>query len=164
VSVIPVSDRAFLIRAARASTLALAILCVGTVIQIALMAILTTCYVVVMQVIDPMPLVVGLASNWASRMLMPVGAMAGLTGLMAGIYEMLFGQTNARVILVASSVVSFTPLILHMVTTGSVEVPRIILATQALILLWFVASMMASWTVIQMMRPKTPATEGLPPA
>jgi hypothetical protein len=161
-NVIPVPRPTFLVRVARALALALAFLCIGTIILMVLQVILVICVIAVAEATNPMPTAIGLARDWGWWLLIFTAAMAGVTGLLAGIYEVLLGRANTWVILIISSlVISSEPLILEMARKGSIRITWMDLAFQAVGLLWFGSGMMACWKMTDIVRDKIPAVDAV---
>ncbi len=155
-SAVPVSSRKFLTRVMRATVLALAFLCVGSVILMASAAVLVVCAIAFAEGVNPMPEAISIARDWAWPVLIGTASLAGVTGLLAGIYEALFGRPNTWMILIISSlVVSSESLIVEIVRNGSIRITWMDLASQAVRLLSVGSGMVACWKMIGMVREKT---------
>jgi hypothetical protein len=190
-------------RARRVFVIALTFFCVGALIETVLWAIALFCWAASMfclvffltgatNRVGDARLVSDLTYDFIRHglfldLLVWAMAWAGLTGLIAGIYEMLFGRTNARVMLDISFAIAFARLILsivvgalsaanvgHNLDHGSVYLGPIVTSVGlamkfgANFLLWvlgisaaesfcFVASMMACWKLIDIARDRIPA-------
>jgi hypothetical protein len=146
--------------------------CVGPAIQGALEAILTVCYLLFSGWDDEVHFTVGLAPRFLWQMFAFAAVTAGITGLIAGICEILFGRLNARGMFAVSLVIPVALVTLLIVTmpafravigSGNSHAVWIFLGPTAIVLLSFVASMMACWKVIDIVRGKTPAAGSFAP-
>jgi hypothetical protein len=104
---------------------------------------------------------------WAG--LMAAAALTGPVGLIAGICEILFGQTNARAVFVISLVVFSAALIPGLIHWLGEPAEMILLAIDYMLglvttgILSFVLSILACWKLIEIMRRRMAADEGLSP-
>src|SRR5262249_12234872 len=98
----------------------------------------------------------------------------GLTGLIAGVYDAIFGRVNARTMLVISLVVALASLLFVLwkiqqamdlyAHVGARELDlKGLWSRVAIELFSFLVSVMACWKLIDVMRGKTPAAKGLAP-
>ena len=154
------SNPALLSRVAHVFIMTLTFLCLSLPIQAALQAVLTACWFA-LRAGDAVHWTVGIAPRFIWQMLVLAAVMAGLTGLTAGICETLFGRINARVMFAISLVIPFLLVIPEIVFlppfwavigSGNGEAMWIYLGPPAIVLLSFVASMMACWKIIEMRR------------
>ena len=148
-----------LMRVMRGLVIALAFLCVGSLIQAALII----GYLVVSGEINQP---VGISPSFAWRSLAIIVFFAGPTGLIAGVWEMLFGRIRARAAFVISSLVASAHLVLVLLIyrpalPGGNDTRALWsflgFETAAVLFLSFLAGMMACWKLIDIVRGKTPA-------
>lgn len=154
------SNPAPLSRMAHVLIMTLTFLCLSPPIQAALQAILTACWFA-LGAGDTIHWTTGIAPRFIWQMLVLAGAMAGLAGLTAGIWETLFGRINAYVMFAISLVIpsllvipeiAFLPPFWAVIGSGNAQAMWIYLGPPAIVLLSFVASTMACWKVIEMRR------------
>jgi hypothetical protein len=139
--------------------------CAGSLIQLAFEAILVICCVFVgfvwgAVVVASMGVVI-FRFIWPISML--YAAQAGLAGLITGIYEMKFGRTRARVMLAISLIAALPGLALLYLSGHDAKVAWFVLGSDAIVLISFLASMMACWKITEVARDRDRATvaEGL---
>jgi hypothetical protein len=159
VSIIIVSNRGLSMRVMRGLAVALVFLCIGSLIQTALIF----GYLVVSgEVIRDAP-------SFAWRLLALITLAAGPTGLIAGVWETLFGRISARATFVISAIVAFAHLILWIAVLlisrpplpggNNMQAVLTLLWLLAVLLLSFLAAVMACWKMIDIVRGKTPTLD-----
>jgi hypothetical protein len=151
-------------RVMRGFAVALAFLCVGSLIQEALIF-------GVIVVAIPQPFGASLSIAWKSSA--TIALFAGPTGLIAGVWEGLFGRISARAAFVISSLIASAHLVLWITVLLVYRPPlpggndawavSIFLGFAAVLFLSFLPSMMACWKLIDVVRDKIPAVDK-PPA
>ena len=150
-SVVHFSDRDLLVRVTRGFAVALAFLCIGTLVP---MAFIVFIVVDSREEIHP---AAGMAIVLWTLAFMTT--MAGLTGLIAGLCEALFGRISARATFVISSAGASAPLTLQIVT-GRMHAWNF--WGTIILLLCYLTSMMACWKLIDITRGRIPAAGSLP--
>ena len=165
----PVSDRRFSRRAMRLLIVTLTFLCIGPAVQTVLEAAVIVCYLVYAG--DVTHWIVGTAPHFVWRMPVFTAVPATLTGLIAGICEMLFGRINARGMLAISFIIPLAGTLLWVSPFSWTAIlpffrsPLIdpnafrVFLWLLTLLLSFVAAMMACWNIAVMVRGKTPAVD-----
>jgi hypothetical protein len=145
---------------------------IGPLIQGALEAALTACYLVCSGWGGETHFTVGIAPRFLWQMFAFAAVTAGVTGLIAGICETVFGRLNARGMFAVSLVVPFALLTLLIATvpafravagSGNAHAVWIFLGPTAIVLLSFVASMMVCWKLIDKVRGRAPVAGSLAP-
>jgi hypothetical protein len=149
------------LRAMRVLAVTLTFLSAGPLIQGALQAIFIMCL-----------LAVGIRCGPLWQLTTTTVIMAGLTGLIAGICEMLFGRINARVMFVISSVIPSTLVILWIVflppfwtatNAGNADTLSLSFGRTTIVLLCFVVSMTACFKITETLWGSAPVIGELPP-
>jgi hypothetical protein len=172
VSPVAAPDRPTVTQVMRPFIMSLTFACIGPAIQAALEAILTVCYLVLSGWGDDVRFTAGIAPRFLWQMVVFAALTAGITGLIAGICETLFGRLNARGMFAVSLVIPFAlvtlliatmPAFRAVIASGNSHAVWIFLGPTAIALLSFVASMMACWKLIAIVRGKTPAAGSLAP-
>jgi hypothetical protein len=180
-SIIPVPVREISIRVVRVFAIVLTFAFVGTLIQFAIVAVLSRFFAVYSSFMEDVWLALISTAVWA-----------GLTGLIAGVYDAVFGRVNARAMLVISLVVTLVslglfvwisaPLLMPLLMllfesgpkafesgakaaaeSGAKAAARLLVVVSAIDSCIFVVSMMACWKLIDLVRGRTPAAAGLAP-
>jgi hypothetical protein len=161
VSVIPVPSRQILIRSAQVSAIALTFACVGPLIELALLLIALIGHVALTGITVAPPFAIGLTlrQGFIQPLLIPVAVEAGLTGLLAGVCDAVFGRVNVRSMLVISLVVVFVDFVflVPLLIRSAGEVVWVILVSTAIQCVCFVVAMMACWKLIDVARDRIPA-------
>jgi hypothetical protein len=164
-SVIAALDRPIRAPVMRLLVMTLTFVCVGPAIQGAFEALLTACYLVFSGWDDEIHFTVGIAPRFLWQMFAFAAIAAGITGLFAGICEILFGRLQARGMFAVSLVIPVVLVMLLIATTpafravigsGNAHAAWIFLGPTAIDLLSFVASMMTCWKLVDTVRGKTP--------
>jgi hypothetical protein len=166
-SVVPVFNRVFLTHAMRLFIITLTFLCAGPPILMAL----NVCYRAISGIDSGIDWTVGMASQFTWQLVTMLMAFAGLTGLIAGICEMLFGRITARAVLAISLVHPFSlvvyirlmPPLSNFISTGKSGALRIFAVPLAIGLLSFVASMISCWKITEVVWSRTSAAGGHSP-
>jgi hypothetical protein len=179
-STVPVSYQP-LTRIARMFVVVLFFLCAGPLIQLAMAAILMVCYVVLSAGED---LFSGETLGWlvhfidlhGRRLLWPtlvsLAPLAGLTGLIAVIWDTMFVRVTARIMLVISLIMALAALILFVWRSAPVLIDAFdrdpgaawsFLAPVLIQRFCYVLSMMVCWKLVDLVRGKAPAARSLAP-
>jgi hypothetical protein len=149
----------------------LTFICVGPLIQMILQAMLTVCYLAYTGIGNGTYWTTGIAPQFTGQVLTVAMVMSFLTGLIAGIWERLFGRIRARAMFVISLVhpyslwlalAWFMPSLWSGIRSGNMQVYSLFFAPAAIAFLSFVASMMACWKLIDIVRGKSPARDKTP--
>jgi len=185
VSVNPAANPGFLTRSTRPFAITLLFLFIGPLIEIALSAISLVCYLALLGGLDAVYAIQWMIHfnmirvapgllTW--RLLMPLlvsyAARAGFVGLIVGICDMLFGRLSVWLMLALSIATGMVWRAWVLLATwnliprfdSTADVLRMRIAPEVIVSLCFIASMMLCWEMIEIVRGKTPAVKGLPPA
>jgi hypothetical protein len=174
-----VSNREVLIRVACVLAITLTFICAGPLIQVVLVGVISVCY----DALSGATLATGWMTALTPRSVWstigPLAAGAGLTGLITGVCDAIFGRVNSRTMLVISLVLALVSLILFIISLPlaidlyvhlHARVPDLnaVWIFVAIQRLCFVASMMACWKLFDVVRGRpptqTPAAGSLAPA
>jgi hypothetical protein len=174
-SVVPVSVREISIRVARVVAIGLTYAFIGTLIQLAAMEILFFGFVVLSGLTEDglaTDFLIGLHKQLIWRTLISLAYWAGITGLITGVCDAIFGRVNARTMLVISLVMMLvglgpflwrsTPMLMRLFDS-SPKAAWVFLVPLAIDGFFFVVSMMACWKLVDVVRGKTPAAGSLAP-
>jgi hypothetical protein len=179
-SVVPVSVREISIRVARVVAIGLTYAFIGSLIQFASVKILLIGYAVLLSGLTEDILATTFLFFLAGQPILPTSMSlaygTGLTGLIAGVCDAIFGRVNARTMLVISLVMvlvslglglrSSAPMLMNLFgsTTASSDAMRFFLVPLAIDRFFFVVSMMVCWKLVDIVRGKTPAAGSLAPS
>jgi hypothetical protein len=101
-SAVPVPSREILIRAGRVFAITLTFVCLGPLIQFALVGILLIGFAGLSGAGDAIGWMIGLSARFFWSTLMSLAVGSGLTGLLTGVYDAAFVRVNASTMLAIS--------------------------------------------------------------
>jgi hypothetical protein len=169
-SVVPVSVREISIRVARVFAIVVTFVFIGTLIQFAILLIGFALLSGLTEDVLATDFLIGLHKQLIWPTLISLAYWAGLTGLIAGACDAIFGRVNARTMLVISLVMVLvglglflwrsTPMLMRLFDSSPIYA-LFFLVPFAIDRFLFVVSMMACWKLVNIVRGKTPAAGSL---
>jgi hypothetical protein len=163
-----------LIGVARVLAITLTFVCIGPLIQIALVRILFACYDAISGTTEwGRAWMINMSPRFIGWTLGPLAAGAGFTGLIAGFYGAIFGRVNVRTMLVISLILALTeliffiwikaPLLIDLYFHLYARKPEGLWLSASIYRFCYVVSMMACWKVIDIVRGRILAVGSLTP-